>query len=738
MEPRAYLSGAVFGGTPVTTPAASLNSAPVYSDLVDVNGDGKADLVAASAASGNIGNSISISLGNGDGTFTASQSFALPFAPLTIVDGQLGNNGKNDIVVGSTNSDQFVVLLQDNVGAFTAHTLTAPLLTNTQSVTIGNFGNGAQDIAVASIDAGTTNNVAIFSNDGAGNFGLTQTLSVPFTHLASITSFAATNNVADLAVADSSDNSVTVLTNDGTGTFSVGNTYSVGAEPVTIKAGTFNMNHDNNQDLVTANLADGSVSVLLGNGDGTFQPTAVTTSAGGQLLKVRVSNLNSDNVPDLLGLLSNGSTSQGEVLLGDGDGTFHVGSTIPSTSSTLYTSISAGNLNTTDSLTDLVLANASTVTAFVNTTAQDITAPTAAMAAPQPPQSVGASTVTFSVTYTDAQQVDASTINSTNVTVTDPNGASRPVTLVSSGLANGPSVTAIYSVPATNGSLGVDDNGTYTVTVNPSGLVTNANAVPEATGTIGTFNVAVSTNGPDLVAGQVKVRLKPAVVAGTRSGTAETVTVVNQGNQAAKGKIGISLFASPTQNVLNGTSPLLTVFRQVNIKANGGRAVIVLPGFTWPASVVGTEFLVAQVNTTQSITETTYNNNFGISATSTVVAAPFFDVQNLWTGKLPATLKVGRRALIPVILKNVGNSVARGTATVTVQAVPVGGGAGTTLATLMPRLNVRANGRQAIGAAVTIPNTLTSGQYNIAITVSLAGDTNSTNDTVTSTGTFTV
>ena len=738
IEPRAYLSGggAVFGAAPVNTPASSLQAAPIYSDLVDLNGDGKADLVVASAASGSVGNSVSIALGNGDGTFQTPQTYALPFSPLTVVDGLLGTNGKPDVVVGSSNSDQIEVLMQNTNGTFTAQTFTAPLLANTQSVTIGNFGNGVEDVAVASLDnSPSTNNVAIFLNDGSGNLSLSQTLQLPHAGVASITSFAVSGGVADLAVADSVDNEVTVLTNSGVGTYAVGQTYAVGGDPVVVKSGQFDLNSNTNQDLVTANETSGSVSVLLGNGDGTFNPNAVTTSVGSTgLTKVRVANLNADSNPDLLGLLNNGSTSTGEVLLGNGDGTFHVGSTI--STSAFYTSISAGDINA-DGLTDLLLANTSEVTVYLNTTAQDITPPTAAMAASQPAQSVGSATITFSVTYTDSQQVDASTINSNNVTVTDFNGSNRPVTLVSAGLGNGPVVTATYSIAATGGSLGLADNGTYTVTVGSS-LVANANAVKEATGTIGTFTVDVNPSGPNLVAGAVNVHLKAAYVAGTRSGTVESVTILNSGNVAAKGKISIALFASPTETVAAGTQPLVTVVRAINLKANGGRTVVALPGFTWPSTLSGQEFLVAQINSTQSIAETTYADNFGISSTSTTVAAPFFDIENLWNGKIPVTFKIGRRTALIVSLRNLGNSVAKGTATVTVTAIPTGGGSATTLATLSPKLNIPTNAKGAFAATFTVPNTLSSGTYNISITVSLPGDTNAANNTVTSTATVTV
>jgi hypothetical protein len=74
-------------------------------------------------------------------------------------------------------------------------------------------------------------------------------------------------------------------------------------------------NHDGVLDLVTANLH--SVSVLLGNGDGTFQ-APVYYPAGGKSRSVVVGDVNGDGNADLIVTDLSGVS----VLLGNGDGTF--------------------------------------------------------------------------------------------------------------------------------------------------------------------------------------------------------------------------------------------------------------------------------------------------------------------------------------------------------------------------------------------------------------------------------
>jgi hypothetical protein len=747
LESRAYLNGVVFG-PPHNTDAAGAGVAPVYTDLVDLNGDFKADLVTANVATGS--DSISILLGNGDGTFGTAQTFPVSFSPLTIVDGPLSGNSGKLIAVGSTtdNAPSVEVITEasvSNPSTFTSQTLTASGLTNTQSVTLGDFfGDGRQDIAVASFDGGTSNNVAIFRNLGGGAFSLAQVVSVPHAHLASITSFAQSNGTVDLAVADANENAVTVLTNDGSGAFSVGANadYGVGAEPVTIKSGKFNQNSDSNDDLVTANAAGGSVSVLLGNGDGTFNSTRVDSAvsgvpAGGGPLKVRVSNLNADNNPDLLGLLSSNVSGDAEVLLGNGNGTFHVGSIIPP-SGNAKTSIAAGDL-AGNGLTGLVLANTGTITALVNITNQDHTPPTATVSGASS-SGLNSTDIQFVVNYSDDNQVDSSTLGNGNITVTDPSGAARPVTLVSTNLANGATVSATYSIPATGGALGVGDNGSYTVTAtsDTAAAVKDANGNPLAGGMVGTFTVAVSTNGPNLVAGAVRVRFPASVVSGVTRTAGATVPVLNTGTAIASGRMVLNLYASTDATTVNGATLLGTINRAVRLRP-GARTAYAFPGFKWPAGLGGSYFLVAQVNATNTVQETTPADNLGASATAASVAAPFVDLQNLWNQRTPATLKANRRAALSVLIQNHGNVTAKGTGTATIMASPSGSLSDATLLATVPiHIAVAAGHKQAVPAGFTVPGTLASGTYHLIVTISFSADSNAANDTVIGSGTFTI
>jgi hypothetical protein len=126
----------------------------------------------------------------------------------------------------------------------------------------------------------------------------------------------------DLAIANNTSGTIAVLLGNGDGTFQAAVTYPVNANgslPVALAVGDFN--GDGKPDIVTVNASSGasqaSISVFLNKGDGTFAAASViATPASGQ--SIAVGDINSDGLQDLW----IGASPQSFVMFGNGNGTF--------------------------------------------------------------------------------------------------------------------------------------------------------------------------------------------------------------------------------------------------------------------------------------------------------------------------------------------------------------------------------------------------------------------------------
>src|SRR5438552_3471830 len=148
----------------------------------------------------------------------------------------------------------------------------------------------------------------------------------------------------DLAVANGGSNDVSVLLDNGDGTFTPARNFDagLGGGPLWVAVGDFN--RDGNLDLVVANSSSDSVGVLLGNGNGTFQP-AVTFPAGGmQPQSVAVGDFDGDGNPDLA--VANYYSNNVTVLLGDGRGNFGTARVVQTFGTSMSPiCVSAGDVN---------------------------------------------------------------------------------------------------------------------------------------------------------------------------------------------------------------------------------------------------------------------------------------------------------------------------------------------------------------------------------------------------------
>jgi hypothetical protein len=347
----------------------------------DFNGDGKADL-----AVGNFNDStVSVLIGNGDGTFKPKVSYTVDHGqPYGIVAADLNHDGKLDLAVSTTGATTVSILLGNGDGTFQSHkdywagngagilaaadlngdsnidlvvpdlgwaeradskvtvlfgngdgTFRSHVLYNTGvapgALALGDFnGDGKLDLVVGenpavveTPDCGCAR-ISVLLGNGDGTYMPSVDYATGrFPSSVAVGDFNGDGHL-DIAVANygtlvAPANTISVLLGNGDGTFQPQVTYTVGNNPTAIAVA--DVNHDGKLDLVFSNSGDTSpnIGVLLGNGDGTFQ-AQITTATSGVVNTLAIVDLNQDKIPDVVGLLS--ASNKVATFLGRGDGTF--------------------------------------------------------------------------------------------------------------------------------------------------------------------------------------------------------------------------------------------------------------------------------------------------------------------------------------------------------------------------------------------------------------------------------
>jgi hypothetical protein len=601
----------LFAGSSIAT-----GNSPRSVAWADLNGDGKPDLVVANRYD----NTVSVLLGNGDGTFQTQVTHATGVQPTSVSIGDFNGDGKLDLAISNLSDNTVSVLLGNGDGTFQTQK-TYSTGAEPGMVSLADFnGDGKLDLAVANYG---DNTVGVLLGNGDGTFKAQMAYSVGVQPACLSVGDLNGDDRPDIVSCDSADNTISVLLGNGDGTFEPRVTYKVGYTPYS--AAIADLNGDGKQDVVVVNstldvvVVGGSqtnpISVFLGNGDGTLQ-AAKTYGVGQEPISIVVSDFNDDGKPDVA--VANRLDNTVSVLFGNGDGTFQPQVVFPTGKEP--TSLAAPDLNG-DGRPDLVVANFNdtTLSALLNQVEVSVTASNVAIIGPSAAHTVVAAYSGDSVYLpSTSNTVSLTSIPKTTPSVTaaaSPNSITAAqgftVTVTVAGTPTPTGSVSLASGSYTSAATALDGSGTATVNV-PGGSLPVGSDTLTASYTPDSASSSIYNNASGTASVTVTAKTTPTMTVSPSSNTITTaqpltVTVTLAGTPTPTGSVTLSSG--------NYTSTAATL--------GGGIATInVLAG----SLAVGSDTLTASY-TPDSASSSIYNNASGTaSVTVTTVVNPTFTI----------------------------------------------------------------------------------------------------------------
>ena len=321
---------------------------PTMVTVGDFNNDGKLDIVAAINGGSNF-QGVNVLLNNGDGTFGASTEYPTRDQPQVVAVGDFNKDGNLDLAVACLNGRGVDVLLGNGDGTFRNY-VHYNLGAIANCVAVGDFNKDGNPDLVVGIRASGTASVLLGKGDGTFGTPVRYTMGQSYPTIGyEYASWVVVGDVngdgnLDFVTANGAFNTISVVLGKGDGTFQppliipngwtfAANNYGLGTNTEAIALA--DVNGDHKLDLLTTDSNRNKIGVFMGNGDGTFA-ASVEYPCSYLPSNIYVGDVNGDGKSDVMVNNYNALPSAVTVLLGNGDGTFQPPNISPITPDTTY------------------------------------------------------------------------------------------------------------------------------------------------------------------------------------------------------------------------------------------------------------------------------------------------------------------------------------------------------------------------------------------------------------------
>lgn len=285
---------------------------PTTITTVDLNHDSFTDLVTTNIAS----DTLSILLGNGDGTFRDQMQLHVCQEPRALAIGDFKQDEHVDLALACSGGDEIALLFGQGNGRFEegphypVHRTPVALATDDVN------NDHHPDLVVAL----RNDKIKVFLGAGTGEFRHGAQYEYGDTPTSVALSDLNSDGKLDLVVTNGGpmSNAVTIWLGNGDGTFRDPKDYPTGKRPLGVSFADFN--NDRNRDLLVINGERDSFTTFLGNGNATFQPGKDSGADAGPNFGL-ARDFNGDRLMDVA--IVNLQSSDLSILFGKGDGTFH-------------------------------------------------------------------------------------------------------------------------------------------------------------------------------------------------------------------------------------------------------------------------------------------------------------------------------------------------------------------------------------------------------------------------------